>query len=51
MKTRFEWNKEKAKSNLKKHNVDFKEAGSVFRDPLFITALDKEHSAMKNDIY
>lgn len=44
MKTRFEWNKEKATSNLKKHNVDFKEASSIFRDPLFITALDKEHS-------
>ena len=44
METRFEWNKEKAKSNFKKHNIDFKEASSIFRDPLFITALDKEHS-------
>ena len=23
MKTRFEWNKEKAKSNRKKHDIDF----------------------------
>ncbi len=44
MKTRFEWNKEKAKLNCKKHHIDFKEACSIFGDPLLITALDKEHS-------
>ena len=44
METHFEWNEEKAKSNIKKHAVDFKEASTVFNDPLLITALDKEHS-------
>ena len=34
----------KAQSNLRKHHVDFEEAGTVFDDPQFITLLDEEHS-------
>ena len=44
MEHRFEWNDEKAKVNLKKHDVDFQEASTVFDDPMFITLLDEEHS-------
>ncbi|HEY9152778.1 MAG TPA: BrnT family toxin [Anaerolineales bacterium] len=44
MEHRFEWNDEKAKINLKKHDVDFQEASTIFDDPLFITFLDREHS-------
>jgi uncharacterized DUF497 family protein len=44
MKPRFEWDDEKAKTNLKKHGVDFEEASTIFDDPLFITFLDEEHS-------
>ncbi|QDZ40601.1 BrnT family toxin [Euhalothece natronophila Z-M001] len=40
----FEWNAEKAKVNLKKHNVSFQEAGTVFNDPLSVTVPDPDHS-------
>ncbi len=40
----FEWDEEKAKSNLAKHNISFDEATSVFDDPLFLTFADPEHS-------
>lgn len=45
MKPQYEWNPEKAKVNLQKHQVDFEEASSIFDDPQFITFLDEEHSA------
>lgn len=41
MAYRFEWNEEKATLNFKKHKVDFKEARTIFDDPLFITFLDE----------
>ena len=44
MEHRFEWDDEKAKTNLKKHDVDFQEASTIFDDPMFITFLDEEHS-------
>lgn len=40
----FEWNPEKAQTNLRKHRVSFEEAQTVFNDPMFITVLDVEHS-------
>ena len=40
----FEWDEEKASSNIAKHNVSFDEATSVFDDPLFLTFADPEHS-------
>jgi uncharacterized DUF497 family protein len=33
----FEWNKNKAKKNLRKHRVSFDEAMTVFYDPLSAT--------------
>ena len=45
MKPHFEWNPEKAKANLQKHQVDFEEASTIFDDPQFITFLNEEHSA------
>ncbi len=44
MKPDFEWDPEKAEKNIRKHEVSFEEACSVFDDPLFITVLDEEHS-------
>ena len=41
----FEWNPEKAESNLKKHKVDFAEAETVFGDSLAKIFDDDEHSA------
>ena len=41
----FEWDPLKAKSNLAKHGVDFREAATVFGDPLSLTVPDPDHSA------
>lgn len=40
----FDWDPNKARSNLKKHGVSFRLATSVFRDPLALTIFDDEHS-------
>ena len=40
----FEWDEEKAKTNIDKHGVSFDEATSVFDDPLFLTFADPSHS-------
>lgn len=40
----FEWDKEKAESNIQRHGVSFQEASTVFGDPLAITFHDPEHS-------
>jgi hypothetical protein len=42
---RFEWDKEKAATNLAKHGVSFEEAATVFGDPLSDTFDDPDHSA------
>ena len=41
---RFEWDREKADSNLRKHGVSFEEAVTVFYDALATTLSDPEHS-------
>jgi len=40
----FEWDPEKAKRNLREHEVSFEEAATVFLDPLAITYPDPDHS-------
>ena len=40
----FEWDPAKARMNLRKHGVAFKEAATVFKDPLSITTYDPDHS-------
>ena len=42
---KFEWDPQKADSNLKKHGVSFQEAASVLGDTLSITYPDPDHSA------
>ena len=44
----FEWNTKKAKANLKKHEVSFDEAETVFDDPLFVIFADPDHSFEEN---
>jgi uncharacterized protein len=41
---RFEWNRQKADLNLRKHGVSFEEASSVFGDSLSRTVPDPVHS-------
>lgn len=42
---KFEWDDNKAVSNLSKHGVSFDEAKTVFDDPLYIDFYDPDHSA------
>jgi len=41
---RFEWNPEKAASNVRKHGISFDEAVTVFKDPLAFIFDDTTHS-------
>jgi uncharacterized protein len=40
----FDWDENKAASNLFKHGVSFDEAKTVFDDPLYIDFYDPAHS-------
>lgn len=40
----FEWDKNKAEGNQKKHGIKFSDATTVFNDPLEVTINDPEHS-------
>lgn len=40
----FEWDDDKAASNLEKHGVSFEEATTVFRDPFALIFDDEVHS-------
>jgi uncharacterized DUF497 family protein len=41
---KFEWDPQKAESNLRKHGVSFEEAMTVFKDTLAFIFDDEEHS-------
>ena len=45
---RFEWDDQKAASNLAKHGVSFDEAVSVFGDGRAVTFSDTEHSEFED---
>ncbi len=45
---KFEWDPQKAESNLKKHTVSFQEAASVLGDALSITYPDPDHSVREH---
>jgi len=40
----FDWDPEKATSNLRKHGVSFEEGSTVFGDPLALLMNDPDHS-------
>lgn len=44
----FEWDTDKAETNLKKHEVSFEEAATVFADPFSLTIPDPVHSTEEN---
>jgi len=44
MKPTYEWDEQKAQANLRKHQVSFDEAETVFDDPLAVTIPDPDHS-------
>lgn len=41
----FDWDPEKAESNLRKHGITFDEASTVFGDTLSLLMSDPDHSA------
>ncbi len=41
----FEWDRQKAIANAKKHDVTFEEASTAFGDPLSLTVPDPDHSS------
>ena len=41
---RFQWDRDKAEVNLRKHRVSFDEAATIFFDPLSATIPDPDHS-------
>jgi uncharacterized protein len=43
----FEWDLDKAKSNLRKHGVSFEEAQTVFYDEFAIQFFDEAHSEIE----
>ena len=51
MGLKFEWDKQKASSNLKKHDVSFDEASTVFKNPLANVFNDEEHSGNEDREY
>ena len=45
---KFEWDDQKAVSNLQKHGVSFDEAVSMFGDGLALTFADTDHAEMED---
>jgi hypothetical protein len=48
MALNFEWDANKAKSNLGKHGISFEEASTIFGDPRSSTIPDPMHSDLEN---
>ncbi|MFH1857066.1 MAG: BrnT family toxin [Candidatus Omnitrophota bacterium] len=44
MRYDFEWDSQKAKSNLRKHGISFEETATAFKDPNALSIFDNEHS-------
>ena len=44
----FEWDSDKAASNLLKHGVSFEEAATVFEDAFALTVEDSAHSEVES---
>ncbi|MGB3760258.1 MAG: BrnT family toxin [Rivularia sp. (in: cyanobacteria)] len=44
MRYNFDWNPQKEKQNIRKHNLSFRQAASIFNDPNQLSIYDEEHS-------
>jgi uncharacterized DUF497 family protein len=44
----FEWDANKAKSNIGKHRISFEETSTVFGDPRSLTIPEPAHSDLEN---
>lgn len=45
---KFEWDKKKENTNIKKHGITFEQASYVFADPFALNRYDDEHSDDEN---
>jgi uncharacterized protein len=45
---KFEWDQDKNKANILKHNIDFEEAITVFNDIFAVIIEDRFHSSMEH---
>lgn len=41
---KFDWDENKADSNLSKYGIHFEEAKTIFDDPLYVDFYDPDHS-------
>lgn len=48
MNYNFEWDPNKAKSNISKHKISFEDASSVFKDENAISIYDDKHSSQED---
>jgi len=48
MSEQFEWDRRKARANLRKHGVSFEESASVFENPLAVIFEDEAHSGAEH---
>jgi uncharacterized DUF497 family protein len=48
MPLNFQWDENKARTNLAKHGVSFEEATTVFGDPVSLTIPDPAHSQVED---
>jgi hypothetical protein len=46
---KFEWDKKKESTNIKKHGISFEEASSVFYDDFAVQFYDDSHSELEED--
>lgn len=44
----FEWDANKARSNIRKHKVSFEEAKTIFNDPFLVTFSDEFHTVSED---
>lgn len=47
----FEWDSEKAKTNIKKHGISFEEILPIFDDPYFWEQFDNDDSTLEETRY
>jgi uncharacterized DUF497 family protein len=44
MEYHFDWDPNKARTNIQKHGVSFERAATVFKDQFAVSVFDDEHS-------
>ena len=44
MRYQFDWDPSKEASNVRKHQINFRRAATIFRDPSQLSVFDDEHS-------